>query len=96
MNNVDVSFQADQALNGSTTSASLTIRIDEPELQVSRTGARIYWDALYSLYFEQPVQIKRDPKTGAVTLTTDGSSSDLADLFDANNNPVGKHHMRIR
>ncbi len=94
VNNVDVRFQADQALNPNATSTSLNLVIDQPELQVSRTGgARIYWDGLYGLHFEQPVQIKRDPASGAVTLTTDGSSSDLADLLDANNNPVGTYHM---
>lgn len=95
--NVDVRFIADQAANPNATSTSLTLVIDRPELQVSRTGgARIYWDALYTLHFQQPLQItNRDATTGALTLTTTGSSSDLADLLDANNNPVGTYHMPV-
>jgi len=93
---VVVRFSASQAFSPGATSTSLTILIDHPELQFSRTGApaRIYWDGLYSLHFQQPVQItNRNATTGALTLTTTGSSSDLADLLDANNSLVGTYHM---
>jgi len=99
VDNVSVRFRGAQFLSGGGASPSLTIDIDEPQLlgttpdRKGRTSPKIQWNAVYKLVFRGPLM--GTTSAGVTTVQTTGGNSELADLFDAQDNYVGTYRMRF-
>jgi len=99
VDNVSVRFRGARFLSGGGAGPSLTIDIDEPQLvgtTPNRKGTSspgIQWNTVYRLVFRGPLM--GTTSAGVTTVQTTGGESELADLFDAQDNYVGTYRMRF-
>ena len=89
---VEIRFKADRVFSKNTKSTSVSLNIDEPQLQVlTGGGTRTQWNTIYFLQYEKAVSVIHN-LDGTVTLTT--GSKATAQLLDANTNAVlGTYNM---
>ena len=89
---VEIRFKADHVFSKNTKSTSVSLNIDEPQLQVlTGGGTRTQWNTIYLLQYEKAVSVIHN-LDGTVTITTGKTAT--AQLLDANTNAVlGTYNM---